>query len=205
MPALLSKNVGKEILTKSAAKEIGDMVKREMLDLISKGISPVRSAGRFPGYLAVGAARDQKARGKTMRGLIKGADGAAKVQQLNREARAAEGKVKDILSKGYPYSVMGQYKDKRIRPVNLHLSGEMLNDLKFNLVQGKYGFAIEVGYFTSLSAKKESGHREGVGGQPSRPTIPDSSRGEFFAVRISRLLKESFLKAMNDFIKKPSK
>jgi hypothetical protein len=165
IPALLDKKLGKEIITKAVARIMGQDAIREMKDMISKGISPIRQAGRFDAYKAT------------------------------KESDPA------LRNKGYPFSVKREYPSKRQRPVNLHLSGKQLADLIFKVVPGKWGSAVEIGYFTPLSAAKESGHREGVNGQPKRPTIPNSKLGESFAIRIDKILTETVQSAVDKFIK----
>lgn len=83
--------------------------------------------------------------------------------------------------KGYPYNQKNKFPNKKPRPVNLFLSGAFLSSLRSD---GKKNI-ISIGFDRgSLSAKKESGHREGVNSQPSRPIIP--SRSERFSVTIER-------------------
>lgn len=86
----------------------------------------------------------------------------------------------------YPFSARKNYPSKRQRPVNLFLSGDFLNSLIAKKAPGKK-LSIEIGFRRgSLSAKKESGHRGGVNGQPSRPIIPSES--EEFNVTIKQII-----------------
>lgn len=137
---------------------VGEAVISEMKDMISKGISPVEGQGRFPAYLA----------------------------QANA-SKAKKSKVPSAGAKrGYPYSVQGRFPSKRDRPVNLFLSGDFLNNLIFKPIKIKGSYSTIIGFFDSLSKKKEQGHREGAHGQPSRPIIPTGQEG--FAQRIQRIL-----------------
>ncbi len=72
---------------------------------------------------------------------------------------------------GYPSTVKRKHPSKKKRPVNLKLSGAFLKSL---LVKNK-AKGLLIGFFSSLSKKKEKGHRQRAGGQPSRPIIPSSS------------------------------
>lgn len=99
----------------------------------------------------------------------------------------------------YPDSVKYKYPSKRDRPVNLDLSGRMLKGLIRQTSRGKYGYGVVVGYFSRSESVKEQGHREGVNGQPSRPTIP--ARGEAFAIRIQRIVFKHFREAIRGYIK----
>ena len=204
IPKLLEGKLGQEIITKDIARQMGQDAIDEMKDMISKGISPVREAGRFPGYLAAVSRRGaQKALTEARRSALEESGGSLRgASVLNRNAIEKKKAAVSKAGEGYPYSVMADFPDKRERPVNLYLTGEQMKDLTFRLVPGKWGQALEIGYFTALSAKKESGHREGVHGQPSRPTIPDAGSNESFAIRISRLLRESMIEAIDRYLKK---
>lgn len=67
--------------------------------------------------------------------------------------------------KRYP----GNRKPKR--PVNLFLTGDFLNNLKFRIKTGKIP-VITILFSKKSEQIKELGHREGAGGQPKRPIIP---------------------------------
>ena len=124
----------KDPINRSDGLELGNIVVSEMKNLISKGISPIKGMGRFPGY--------------------KNPD-------------------------KYP----GDLKSKR--PVNLKLSGQMLDSLSVKGTRKSAdGTEIIIGYNNSEANLKEQGHREGVKGQPKRPTIPQGS--EEIAVSIER-------------------
>ena len=130
-------------------------------------------------------------------------------EEAKAMGEAVVGEMKDMISKGispiagngrfpgylhantkgkYPEKARKDYPSKRSRPVNLHLSGDQLHSLVSKPYQARKGWGVEVGYWDSLSKKKEEGHRVGVHGQPSRPTIPQD--GERFALRITELCYE---------------
>lgn len=100
----------------------------------------------------------------------------------------------------YPWSAMRKYPDKRVTPVNLRLSGDQLSDLGYKVVSRPGGsLGVDIGYPEgSKSALKEQGHREGVHGQPKRPTIPRVNAGEQFASRV----QQAYLQILNAAIKK---
>lgn len=81
---------------------------------------------------------------------------------------------------GYPASIKKQYPNKRTTPVNLKLTGRQLADLGYSVTKN----GIEIGYSSRDAIEKERGHREGVNGQPKRPTIPLTKLGEEFAQKI---------------------
>jgi hypothetical protein len=100
----------------------------------------------------------------------------------------------------YPFNVRKDYPAKRPRPVNLFLSGDFLRDLIARKVPGKK-LSIEIGFKQgSLSAKKESGHREGVNGQPRRPIIPSES--EEFNVTIKQIMVKMMKDAVRAAVKR---
>lgn len=89
-------------------------------------------------------------------------------------------------------------KKKPHSPVNLRLTGEMLDSLGFVVLPepGGKGFSVSIGYNSVQSTLKESGHREGVNGQPKRPTIPDATRGERFASSVLDAMRKVVLDAI---------
>ena len=92
-----------------------------------------------------------------------------------------------IRSRFAPYKNPKRYPGGRkpSSPVNLRLTGRMLDDLGYTALQGEDGaFVTQVGYSDPKQILKESGHREGVNSQPARPTIPDASRGERFVASV---------------------
>lgn len=176
-------------LTAEQARTVGQAVADEMHDMISKGISPIDGAGRFPEYKAVAALRSEKrlASGLNDARRVGGYRGAHDGELSNQFKRAVD-TIGDLQRRGYPYSVQKDYPSKRPRPVNLYLSGDQMADLG---VQGVYrarsGYGAAVGYPDgSDAAKKEQGHAQGVGGQPRRATIPPA--GATFASRIQRII-----------------
>lgn len=129
---------------------------------------------------------------KRVRGLGRGMTR----DEANETGRRVVSKMKELISRGISpvrgpgigsrferYKNPDRYpgKKKPHSPVNLKLSGDFLGDLGYAVVPRADGFGAEVGYGSSKSAVKEQGHREGANGQPSRPTIPDATRGEGFA------------------------
>lgn len=137
---------------------IGNGVIAEMRLLISKGISPIKGAGRFPAYKWAG------------------------VKFLARKSGTKKKQADRQFQSKYPYSVQDEFPQKKERPVNLTLSGEFLN----NLIVKVKNKVIEIGFFEAPWTKYEQGHREGSNGQPPRPIIPIS--GEEFSPSIYRRL-----------------
>lgn len=136
---------------KSETRSIGNEIVKEMKDLISKGISPIQSVGRFKAY--------------------------------KNPAR-------------YPKRAQKDFPSKKERPVNLKLSGAFLDSLK---VTSASGAKFTIGFDNKLSEDKESGHREGVFGQPKRPIIPQSN--ETFAVSIKQIIVSEIVKRLNALLK----
>jgi len=161
-------------------KEVIDAMKKD----IARGISPILGDGRFPAYKGVEAAQAIR------KGAAKGKSG----KQARLDAKQLE-------KKTYPKSVNYKFPDKKPRPVNLKLSGDFLSKLSWKLRGVAEKFDVAIGFFDSLSVKKESGHREGVNGQPQRPVIP-SKRGEYFSERIQRLIVKLFRERVRKFLSK---
>lgn len=140
-------------VTHREKRYVGQAAIAEIRTLVRKGISPIAGAGRFPAYKWVGRAN---AALKIARRLTK---------ERRKDARAIANSIK---SRRYPYSVQGEFPDKRERPVNLNLSGEFLDSLRATPTST----GVAIGFDNELSELKESGHREGVNDQPRRPIIP---------------------------------
>lgn len=91
--------------------------------------------------------------------------------------------------RGYPNTVRDKFPAKRRRPVNLFLSGDFLSNLTYKLARSSFRLrsAVKIGFWDSVSVKKESGHRTGANGQPKRPIIP--TRNESFSRSIAKDLR----------------
>lgn len=63
-------------------------------------------------------------------------------------------------------------KKKPSRPVNLRLTGQFLQSLKYQIVEARNRIGLEIGFSNRLAALKELGHRNGANRQPKRPLIP---------------------------------
>ena len=171
---------------KEVVEEIGIAVTVAMLQFIEKGISPIEGKGRFPAYKWAGFSRDVKksqsftkrqVRELTSRAkkLAKGGN-KKRAQALRQDAATLAGyskKAGQVAGSKYPFSTEEYQKgSKKLRPVNLFLTGKFLRALEYRLngVAGRYN--LEIGFFDSKEAVKEEGHREGANGQPERPIIP---------------------------------
>lgn len=137
-------------INQSDLKEIGTNGRDKMLQLVRRGISPIANWGRFREYKWAGA-----------------------IKQIQAEVgkRAAKKKVGSIKSSKYPYSKMGEFPNKKVRPVNLTLSGKFLD----NLLVKTRDRRVSIGFFSEPYDKMEQGHREGANTQPQRPIIPEGN------------------------------
>lgn len=177
-----------ESVTPSELKNLGDAIIDEMKAAIAKGISPIKKAGRFPAYKYAADFNEVKKgilqqlkTSESYRG-IKGKGAAQRkksfVDQITKK------QTKNIRSR-YPFNVQKEFPHKKLRPVNLNLSGDFLD----NLVSQVKNKKLRIGFFKDPWMKYESGHREGVNGQPKRPIIPNV--GEEFTQSIYRRLVKS--------------
>lgn len=173
-------------LDQELAEDIGTAITVAMLSLIEKGISPIEGQGRFPAYKWQAFSRDVKKSNTFTRRqvrelranakrLAKGGN-KKKAKALREQAGVLSGygrMASQVASSKYPFNTK-EFKrgSKRVRPVNLHLSGAFLRALEYRVTgtAGKYG--LEIGFFDEEQAVKEEGHRDGANGQPKRPTIP---------------------------------
>lgn len=82
------------------------------------------------------------------------------------------------------------------RPVNLKLSGDMLQALTF---RDRAKFGIEIGWFGGKQAKKAGNHNDGDT-VPQRKILP-TKKGERFNVSITRKLKGFYSQVISDILK----
>lgn len=146
-------------------------VRERMLQLVSRGISPILGAGRFPEYKAVSEGRKQGTQARVARNLARSTRNASRAQQARNASKRIRSAAR-AAKRGYPYSVQNEFPDKKPRPVNLTLSGDFLRALEigFSAIGKRVRFAV--GFYDEAQAKKERGHREGANGQRKRPIIP---------------------------------
>ncbi len=157
---------------------IGEDMIDLMKDQIAAGISPIYGKGRFPGYkwadrktralkAATTAGRSDKAKGKRLRALAN--------QQVSSK---------------YPYNMMRKFPGKKVRPVNLNLSGNFLDHLRARATKS----GVEIGFYTKKYELYEQGHREGANTQPKRPIIPVDN--ETFSRNVYQRLVDSLRKRL---------
>lgn len=107
----------------------------------------------------------------------------------------------------YPANQQKNYPEKKQRPVNLTLSRDFLSALSSRIIKSgtKGKFPVEVGYILGnrgevSASKKEQGHREGVNGQPKRPTIPQGD--EQFAAKIQKIIFTAYRESYKRYVNK---
>lgn len=117
---------------------------------------------------------------------------------ISTRMKAYRGSYKDQIKEG-----IKKNPGKKLRPINLTLSGKFLNDLKITgYSQEEGGVFPIVGFEEGLSAQKERGHREGVNNSEKRPIIPQDSENlsrsirariiDFFSQTLSNFLDKKF-------------
>ena len=97
---------------------------------------------------------------------------------------------KQIQKKGY-VSVGGKKVSKKLRPVNLKLTGDFLKSLKSKAIIAKTGYMASIGFRGKKSQNKERGHREMANNQGFRPIIPQAPK-ERWAQRIQAIIIDFF-------------
>lgn len=176
-------------MTERGLDVTGQRIVQEMKDQISAGISPIKQAGRFPGYKAATGINDTKKKLRGSKNSMLGASGASHANKLRKDI--------SNLKTRYPYSVQDKFPNKQVRPVNLFLSGKLLEALKYKLIKG-VSAKLEIGYYDKKSILMEQGHREGANGQPERPTIP--AEGEEFNAKIMKVFLDQITVAVKRFL-----
>lgn len=164
--------------------QIGERIREEMLDDVSKGISPIKGQGRFPAYKWAGKANELKKeinklkRQRNSFFRTKGSKAKLTNQIISKtyEKLDIEEGRGGFMNKGrYPFTAEAKKEGKKPRPVNLELTGDFLKSLLVWFSGTGKTKAVHIGFKDDLSKKKEQGHREGANGQPKRPMIPQGN------------------------------
>lgn len=105
-------------------------------------------------------------------------------------------------NKGYPFNVQKQYPNKQVRPVNLELTGEMLDALEVKPT----GTGPRVGIFDSAMSERARKHNLGDPdhGIPERHFWPTRA-GEKFTATIQRNIKDTYADIVGAILKKNNK
>lgn len=185
----------------TTANAIGEAVTEEAKRLISEGQSPVRGIGRMAGYsetYKMAIKGDIKFRSFKNGGTV----AILPPEKLNKKGNATlikknkkTGKFEARRERFAPGLGVG----KQVRPVNLHLTGEMLEGYSFR-VKGKD--VIEVGIIHGSAERKEIAgyHQSGTENMPRRPLVP--GEGEEFAVSVMRRIRDLYGKRLADVIRR---
>ena len=171
--------------------EVGNAIIDEMKTVIAKGLSPIHGRGRFPAYKNAGLIKDTIANAKKDLSNSKAYKGlkGKKRQKFKEELFGAH---TEKIKNAYPFSVQKEFPNKKIRPVNLYLSGEFLKNLKAKVEKR----ILLIGFFDEPWSLYEEGHREGVKGQPRRPIIPQGRE------RFSQSVHRRLVKALQEVFDK---
>lgn len=182
------------IVNDQLVAELRTEIVRDIKALLQAGRSPVRGWGRFEPY--------------------KGVAGVSKIAKIarsltgERKVRAKE-KLSSSKKSVYPYSVMDKYPDKKVRPVNLKLSGEMIDAIEVRPGSGKLksflfgGNTVLVGIFDKKQALKAETHNEGTQADkvPQRKFLP-TGQDETFVVSIHRKILAIIEKRVSYLLKR---
>lgn len=116
---------------------------------------------------------------------------AAKRNRASKKSRSSA-------KQGYPFNVLTEYPNKKVRPVNLELSGKMLNAL----TSKSKSDSVVVGIFNKTQEEKARGHQLGDAKKnlPKRRFVPTAS-GEQFIVSIQREIRQLYSELLDAIIK----
>lgn len=156
----------------ATANKIGDIAVSVIKDFVSKGINPLNVGGKFPKYSDnyKNVIKSQIAFRKNRGNKTFGIPFFTEVSSLKtKKAR----KVEIAGLSQYALKVREQdkqkFKDKRISPVNLKLSGKFLEEFESRPKKTATGISIILGFFKSYGKKLETFHRNATN---ARPIIP---------------------------------
>lgn len=167
------------LLDDETLTKIGETIKQEMLNDISKGISPIKGFGRFPAYKWAGFANEIRKHARSIKDK-------EKRKQFREEAL-------NIEKNRYPFTSYAKSLGKKPRPVNLKLTGDFIKSLVVWISGSGRKKTVNVGFKDKLSLAKEKGHREGANGQPQRPIIPQGREtlSPKYALKIKQVLLQN--------------
>jgi predicted AlkP superfamily phosphohydrolase/phosphomutase len=86
---------------------------------------------------------------------------------------------------------------KTKRPVNLEMTGEMLNALDW---QDSEGTTVTIGFFDPEQSEKAKYHNDGTANMAKRQILP-TKKNEEFNVSITRLIRDLYARIISDIIK----
>lgn len=182
----------KEIASRKFQNKLGDRVLDMVKDSIAIGKSPVKGQGRYVAYHAArvhGSALNILKKDKRAAGFHK-RDGIR--DEIDREV----GRIKVAQAKLYPNSVKDKYPSKKNRPINLWLSGDLMNALKWRRSLG----GVTIGLIRASRKLKAifRSHNEGIR-NPRRAILPTGQKQQFTAL-IKRSIKNLYLARIRQMI-----
>lgn len=130
----------KKAITRKVAESAGKAMTDEMLSLIDKGISPIRGAGRFPGYLRSGD-KDGYPANKRKRYPAK-RDRPVNLKLSESFLKALE--FRAVSSKGSYNTEIGFYDPREVVKEEGHRDGANGQPKRPVIPQGKEEFAVSV-------------------------------------------------------------
>jgi hypothetical protein len=115
-------------------------------------------------------------------------------------------KVKGQKSKGYPLNVQKDFPNKKVRPVNLFLSGELMEALEFQVKFRLQSFKtkLSIGFFGNISKSLREKIDTAQNGNalkniPQRKILPGP--GEAFTISIQRAIKNALVESIKKSLK----
>ncbi len=182
------KNILKQLKDPKIQTAIGLKIKQAVIEITQSGLSPVKNQGRFERYASQRAAKffNQIAKHE-------------KSQGRKETAKALRKLAVNSKNKRYPYSVMKKYPNKSVTPVNLTLSGAMLDGMEVRPENG----GVTLGWTKGKHADMAHGHHHGVQkiGLPVRKILPNRS-GEEFIISVTRIIRGLYVEALDKILKK---
>lgn len=139
--------------------------------------------------------------GREVVGMVKDAVGVG-LSPVKGEGRFPGYAADRIDKRKYPNSVKKRYPNKQRRPVNLELSGDMLDAFKFKGIIG----GVRLGMISASRRlktifKAHNATNDSKRPFPRRAVIPDA-KGEEFSPKIMRRIKEIYLQRIREMIGK---
>jgi hypothetical protein len=197
----------KKVVTRAVADELGKKTKKEVLDLVAVGKSPVKGEGRFEAYAAQrGAPKPKRRPPKKAKPTSRRSRRLSKLLKrlkklLGRDTpRKKRQQVERRLSGRYPEikSLLEKFPNKKTRPVNLKLDGTYLDEItQHELRDGGIDFGLlgDDIFMQILFNVHNEGERSDI---PQRKVIPTGE--DTFVPSILRVIKKVYLKRIRNII-----
>lgn len=168
------------IATKFVLDDIGETLEKEIIESIERGVSPVKGEGRYKKY-------SQSYRDALQNKSTFWKDDQGRTRAVSKGDKNTNRFIKNRNDK--------LYEGKRVRPVNLTVTGKLLESFKVKISKGLRVITLV------FEDEKAEYHNDGTNTIPKRRMLP-TGNNEQFSLRIQNQLFKAVNRALRDIIRK---